>query len=110
MVVHAVVLLIACGLYHRPNCPISGLKWDSSIPYAPRWRHTSVVSARARCAQDGPVAKFVSEPRNGRMSLVFRTGYPHKSRHWSVTFTAIFKLCDRLPTTRPQHGCDNQRL
>ena len=32
MLARAVVLLIAHGLSHTPNCPIWGPKWDSSDP------------------------------------------------------------------------------
>ena len=44
---------------------------------------------------DGPVANFVSGPRNGRGGVVFRLGSLRKVRPRPGPFTAIAKLCDR---------------
>jgi hypothetical protein len=43
----------------------------------------------------GPVAKFVSRPRNGRIGTVFRLGSPRKVRSDPTPFAAISKVCDR---------------
>jgi hypothetical protein len=59
-----------------------------------------VVQPAGHRSFTGPVAKFVSRPRTGRIGTVFRLGFPRKVRSDPTTFAAISKVCDR-PHTYP---------